>query len=131
LAVLDAKPPTLDDIEAVFAALGHEVRRHIVLLLGVTGCELPSGYLAKRFCHSWPTTTRHLGVLEAAGIVKVRRQGRASHYRLNRERVQHVLGSWLARLDAPTPDQTWTSSGPRSTRALSARSETRSKGKSR
>src|SRR5258707_947833 len=39
--------PTLEEIEAVFFALAHEARRHIVLLLGHTGGELPSGYLAK------------------------------------------------------------------------------------
>src|SRR5882724_10630863 len=51
-------PPTLEEIEAVFFALAHQARRHIVLLLGHTGGELSSGYLAKRFGHSWPTTTR-------------------------------------------------------------------------
>ncbi len=40
------------------------------------GGELPSGYLAQRFAHSWPTSTRHLHVLEAAGLVTVRRDGR-------------------------------------------------------
>lgn len=40
------------------------------------GGELPSGYLAQRFAHSWPTSTRHLHVLEAAGVVTVRRDGR-------------------------------------------------------
>ncbi len=104
---------TLDEIEAVFGALAHEARRHIVVLLSTTGGELPSGYLAKRFHHSWPTTTRHLRVLEAAGIVEVRREGRNGHYRLNRDRVERVLGGWLGKLTPPTPDQTWTSSGPK------------------
>ena len=91
-----AKPaPKLDEIAKMFFALGHEARRHIVLLLGHSGGELPSGYLAKRFQHSWPTTTRHLNVLEQAGLVEVRRRGRSSHYRLKREHVQRVLGGWL------------------------------------
>ena len=105
-------------MEAVFFALSHEARRHIVMLLGHSGGELPSGYLAKRFQHSWPTTTRHLKVLEDAGLVHVTRKGRSSHYRLDRERVQRVLGEWLARLDAPTPRKTWGSSGPRTTAEL-------------
>jgi DNA-binding transcriptional ArsR family regulator len=112
---------SLAEIEAVFAALAHEARRHIVLLLGHTGGELPSGYLAKRFQHSWPTTTRHLNVLEKAGVVAVHRRGRSSYYRLERERVQRVLGGWLGKLDAPTPEATWTSSGPKTTRELAAR----------
>jgi DNA-binding transcriptional ArsR family regulator len=105
--------PTLAETEAVFAALAHEVRRHIVQLLSHLGGELPSGYLAKRFPHSWPTTTRHLRVLEAAGIVSVRRHGRSSIYVLERDRLRRIVGGWLAVLDPPTPDQTWRSTGPR------------------
>ena len=111
----------LAEIEAVFFALSHEARRHIVMVLGHSGGELPSGYLAKRFQHSWPTTTRHLKVLEDAGLVHVTRKGRSSHYRLDRERVQRVLGEWLARLDAPTSAKTWEPSGPRSTAELAKR----------
>jgi DNA-binding transcriptional ArsR family regulator len=117
----------LSEVEAVFFALSHAARRHIVMVLGHSGGELPSGYLAKRFQHSWPTTTRHLKVLEEAGLVRVTRKGRSSHYRLDRERVQRVLGAWLARLDAPTPTKKWASSGPRSTAALRGRSRTLSK----
>jgi len=111
-------PLDLAEIEAVFFALSHEARRHIVMLLGHSGGELPSGYLAKRFQHSWPTTTRHLKVLEEAGLVHVTRKGRSSHYRLDRERVQRVLGEWLARLDAPTPTKTWAPNGRRTTAEL-------------
>jgi DNA-binding transcriptional ArsR family regulator len=126
-----AKPrPTLDEIAKVFFALDHEVRRHIVLLLGHSGGELPSGYLANRFQHSWPTTTRHLNVLEQAGVVEVRRRGRSSHYRLKREHVQRVLGGWLGLLDTPTPTMTWEPAGPRSTTELAARAQTK-KGKPR
>jgi DNA-binding transcriptional ArsR family regulator len=111
-------PLDLAEIDAVFFALSHEARRHIVMLLGHSGGELPSGYLAKRFQHSWPTTTRHLKVLEDAGLVHVTRKGRSSHYRLDRARVQRVLGEWVARLDAPTPTNTWAASGPRTTAGL-------------
>jgi DNA-binding transcriptional ArsR family regulator len=111
--------PTLDEIEAVFFALSHEARRHIVLLLGHCGGELPSGYLAKRFQHSWPTTTRHLKVLEEAGLVEVRRHGRSSHYKLKRDHIQRVLGGWIGVLDAPSPSKTWAPTGPRSRAQLS------------
>jgi len=121
--VSEVAPPSLDEIARVFFALGHEARRHIVLLLGHSGGELPSGYLAKRFQHSWPTTTRHLNVLEHAGLVEVRRRGRGSHYRLKREYVQRVLGSWLAQLEPVSPTMTWDPSGPRSTAELAARAQ--------
>ncbi len=110
--------PSIEEIESVFTALSHEARRHILMILSHLGGELPSGYLATRFHHSWPTTTRHLGVLEKAGLVEVRRRGRSSHYRINRERLSRVVGGWLENLRPPTPEQQWVSSGPKSTRAL-------------
>lgn len=122
--------PSLDEIEKVFFALSHETRRHIVLLLGHSGGELPSGYLAQRFQHSWPTTTRHLKVLEEAGLVEVRRHGRSSHYKLERDQIQRVLGAWIGMLDAPSPTKTWAPTGPRSIAQLSKATATK-KGKRR
>jgi len=109
---------SLADLEVVFAALSHEARRNILLVLSHLGGELPSGYLAAKFQHSWPTTTRHLGILMRAGLVTVRREGRSSFYRLNRERVQDVLGTWLRHLEPVGPEKTWTSSGAKSTQSL-------------
>jgi DNA-binding transcriptional ArsR family regulator len=111
-------PPSLEDVDIVFAALAHPARRHVLLLLSHLGGELSSGYLAARFQHSWPTTTRHLKVLEEAGLVEVHREGRSSHYRLNRERLQRVLGGWQRHLEPIGPEQKWTSSGPKSTDGL-------------
>lgn len=106
------------DVDAVFDALAHEARRHLILLLGHRGGELSSGYLAQHFQHSWPTTTRHLKVLEQAGIVIVRREGRSSHYRLDRDRLRTIVGGWLAHVEPVDPDLTWPSTGPRTTAAL-------------
>jgi len=108
-------------VDRVFLALAHEARRYVLLLLAHRGDKPPSGYLAARFQHSWPTTTRHLKVLEEAGLVEVRRQGRSSNYRLNREHLTRVVGGWLEHLVPVGPDQRWTSSGPKSTSALAAR----------
>jgi DNA-binding transcriptional ArsR family regulator len=115
---VDEPTPSLEEIDVVFAALAHEARRHILLILSRLGGELLSGYLASRFGHSWPTTTRHLGVLEKAGLVEVQRKGRSSHYRIKRERVLQVLGFWMENLAPPTPEQKWASTGPKSTHAL-------------
>ena len=113
------RSPTPREAEAVFEALAHEVRRHIVQLLAHFGPELPSGYLAKRFTHSWPTTTRHLHVLEAAGIVSVGREGRHCVYRLELDHLQRVVGGWLAMLEPPTSEHIWRSPGPRSVKKRS------------
>jgi DNA-binding transcriptional ArsR family regulator len=108
--------PSLVEFETAFEALAHAARRQIVLLLAHYGPELPSGYLASRLSHSWPTTTRHLHVLEAAGIVTVRRDGRNCVYRLERDHLQYVVGGWLSLVDPPNRGQIWRSPGRRSLR---------------
>src|SRR5262245_44437911 len=114
--------PSLADSEAVFAALAHDSRRQILVLLSHLGDELPSGYLAERFRHSWPTTTRHLGILEKAGLVLVRREGRGAYYRRNRERLLDVVCTWIGHFEPAGPEKTWISSGPRSTDTLRRKS---------
>lgn len=112
------KRPTLADTDAVFYALAHETRRQLVVMLAHRGDELPSGFLASQFAASWPTITRHLKVLEDAGVVEVRREGRGANYRLVRERVTLVLGTWLDHLEPVDPERTWTSRGPKTTKSL-------------
>src|SRR5262245_13538102 len=102
-----SRRPTAGEVERVFDALSHAARRQIVLVLSHSGPELPSGYLARRFTHSWPTTTRHLHVLEAAGVVTVRAEGRNCWYRLDREYLQEVVGGWLELLDPATGGEIW------------------------
>ena len=71
-----------------------------------------------RFQHSWPTTTRQLSVLEKAGLVEVRREGRSSQYRLNREKLERVVGGWLRHLEPVTPEKKWAPTAPRSASEL-------------
>jgi DNA-binding transcriptional ArsR family regulator len=120
-----SSPPSLEDVDLVFTALAHPARRQLLLLLSHRGGELPSGYLAAHFQHSWPTTTRHLRVLEEAGLVDVHRGGRSSRYRLNRGRVEQVLGGWQRQLKPVGPEQTWTSSGPKTTSGLGGTTDER------
>ena len=86
----------LADLESVFAALAHEQRRHILLTLKFRGGRMRAGAIADRFACSWPTTTRHLRVLEAAGLVTVELRGRERIYTLEIERLLSVTGEWLA-----------------------------------
>jgi DNA-binding transcriptional ArsR family regulator len=79
----------------VFAALAHEQRRHILLTLRFRGGEMSAGDIADRFACSWPTTTRHLRVLEGAGLVTVEKRGRERIYKLETERLLAVTGGWL------------------------------------
>jgi DNA-binding transcriptional ArsR family regulator len=112
---MNGDPISLGDYEKVFAALAHQARRDILLMLSQLGGELPSGYLARRFQHSWPTTTRHLRVLEEAGLVEVHHEGRTNRYHLKRDRLTHVLSAWLDLFVPVGPERTWTSTAPRST----------------
>ncbi len=85
----------LADSDAVFRALAHPSRRHILLVLRFRGGEMTAGEIAERFSCRWPTTTRHLRELEGAGLVDVERRGRERIYHLNTRRLQSVTGEWL------------------------------------
>jgi DNA-binding transcriptional ArsR family regulator len=64
---------------------------------------MASGAIASRFDCSWPTTTRHLRVLEDAGLVHVALRGRERVYRLDIDRLRSVAGTWLNRFGAGAP----------------------------
>ena len=83
MAKLDARA-RLAALEAVFAALAHPARRQIVLTIHLRGGAMSAGDVAARFACAWPTTTRHLQVLEAAGLLAHERRGRNRVYRLDR-----------------------------------------------
>ena len=82
----------------VFRALADDTRRGILELL--RSGPKTSGEIADRFQSSWPTISRHLAVLRAAGLVVTERQGQEIYYELNtsvfEDLVQHLLG-WVKR----------------------------------
>jgi DNA-binding transcriptional ArsR family regulator len=85
----------LADVDQVFAALAHASRRHILLVLRFRGGAMTAGEIADRFSCSWPTTSRHLRLLEEAGLVQVEQQGRERVYRLVADRLLGVTRGWL------------------------------------
>jgi DNA-binding transcriptional ArsR family regulator len=91
----------LADVESVFKALAHASRRHILLVLHFRGGEMTAGEIASRFGCTWPTTTRHLRVLQDAGLVRVEKRGRERICRVDRERLADAAGGWLRVLAAP------------------------------
>jgi DNA-binding transcriptional ArsR family regulator len=84
----------LEALEAVFAALAHPARRQILLTVHFRGGSMTAGEIAGRFAHAWPTTTRHLRVLEAAGLLEHKRVGRTRVYEIDRARLE-VISEWL------------------------------------
>ena len=89
----------LADTDAVFSALAHRQRRHILLVLHFRGGEMTAGEIAERFSCTWPTTSRHLKVLTEAGLIEVERRGRERVYRVRGDRVLGVTRDWLKWLD--------------------------------
>lgn len=86
---------TMDAYEAVFTALAHPARRRILMTINFQGGSMTAGEIAGMFEHSWPTTTRHLQVLEAASLIRFEREGRSRVYHIRRERLE-LLRDWLA-----------------------------------
>jgi DNA-binding transcriptional ArsR family regulator len=89
----------LADLDEVLSALAHPSRRHVLVVLKARGGAMPAGEVARRFSCSWPTTSRHLRVLEDAGLVTARRRGRHRLLALSTRRLG-ALRAWLAWLEA-------------------------------
>jgi DNA-binding transcriptional ArsR family regulator len=84
-----------DAYEAVFTALAHPVRRRVFISVYFNGGSMTAGQIAKIFEHARPTTTWHLKVLETAGLLHHKWQGRSRHYRIRRRRLE-LVRDWLA-----------------------------------
>jgi len=88
-------------LDAVVAALAHPARRQILLTIHFRGAA-NAGEIAGRFAHKWPTTTRHLRVLEDAGLVRQERRGRTRLYTVDKTRLALVT-EWLGWFASPPP----------------------------
>ncbi len=86
----------LEYVERAFRALAHAMRRHVLVVLNARGGRMTAGQIAERFSCSWPTTSRHLRVLEEARLVRVEAQGRERVYFLERDRLNAVVGGWMS-----------------------------------
>jgi DNA-binding transcriptional ArsR family regulator len=85
----------VDTYEAVFRALAHPARRRILITVHFHGGAMTAGEVAAIFAHAWQTTTRHLQVLERAGLLRHERRGRERIYHLERQRLG-LVKDWLA-----------------------------------
>ena len=87
--------PRVDVYESVFSALAHAARRRVLLTIYFAGGSMTAGEIAAIFEHAWQTTTRHLRVLERAGLLKHEKRGRTRIYRIQRKRLE-LVRDWLA-----------------------------------
>lgn len=87
------------NVNHVFAALASLPRRQILAFLGQTA--LSTTDLAARFGTSAPAVSRHLAVLQHAGLVSSERQGQRVLYRLNRDVLLAALARFASEVDGP------------------------------
>ena len=85
----------VDVYEAVFAALSSAARRRVLITIYFNGGSMTAGEIAATFESAWPTTTRHLQVLEAAGLLAHEKKGRTRIYRIQTKRLE-LVRDWLA-----------------------------------
>lgn len=76
-------------IDQVFEALASRPRREILAYLSAQ--ELTAGEIASRFEMTAPAISRHLSLLEAAGLVSSERRGQYIYYWLNPDSLVNTL----------------------------------------
>lgn len=80
-------------IDKVFEALSSSVRRKILAYLSST--DLTAGEIAERFDISKPSISKHLALLESAGLIASERKGQYIHYRLVRDNLANTLNGFM------------------------------------
>ncbi len=81
-----------DDLDRTLEALANPHRREIVHLLGLQPWAI--GHLARRRGLTLPAMSKHVAILERAGLVKRRKQGRTNFLTLNRQPLIQ-LQTWV------------------------------------
>jgi len=84
-----------DSYQKVFTALAHQARRRVLLAVYFNGGSMTAGEIASMFAHAWQTTTKHLQVLERAGLLKHERSGRNRIYHIDKKRLE-LVNDWLS-----------------------------------
>jgi DNA-binding transcriptional ArsR family regulator len=102
----------MEELDRVFGALAHQTRRAILSVLHANGGVMTSGAIAGRFDCAWPTTSRHLRVLEEAGLVHPKLRGRERVYELDSVRLQSLTRGWIDRFTPSAPKKPATAETP-------------------
>lgn len=102
----------LEELDRVFGALSHRTRRAILLVLHANGGTMTSKSIAGRFGCTWQTTSRHLRVLEEAGLITAVLRSRERFYQLDADRLTALVTVWLERFQASPDPSTNGSASP-------------------
>ena len=87
-------------IDKVFEALSSAARRKILAYL--SEADLTAGEIAQRFEMSQPAVSKHLSVLENAGLIWRRKEGQFVHYGLEQETLSTTLAGYLREVCPPS-----------------------------
>src|SRR5258706_11188556 len=82
------------NVEHVFAALASTPRRKILAYLAET--PLTAGEIADRFEMTKPSLSKHLKILEHAGLIQGEKRGQFVHYTLADDNLLGTLHNYLA-----------------------------------
>ncbi len=80
-------------MDKIFEALASTPRRKILAYLAEA--ELSAGDIASRFAMTKPSLSKHLKILEAAGLVKSEKRGQFVFYSLERDNLANTLSGFL------------------------------------
>ena len=81
-------------MDKVFFALSSTSRRQILIYLSET--ELTAGEIAERFSMTKPSISKHLNILESAGLVSREKRGQHVHYSLSKDNLVTTVHNFLA-----------------------------------
>jgi DNA-binding transcriptional ArsR family regulator len=81
-----------DRLDSVYAAISHPVRRSLLEHLGTRGAKVTE--LAARYPMSLAAVSKHIRVLESAGLIRRTVQGREHHLVLETSPLMAAAG-WL------------------------------------
>ena len=90
------RPPV--DVDAVFRALADPTRRLVLDRLHERGGQT-LGELCAGLGMSRQAVSKHLAVLEAAGLVTTRRRGREKLHDLNAVPIQEIHDRWIGKFE--------------------------------
>jgi ArsR family transcriptional regulator len=80
-------------MDKVFEALASIPRRKILAYLSET--ELSAGEIAERFDMTKPSLSKHLKILESAGLVAGEKRGQYVFYRIERDNLAATLSTFM------------------------------------
>ena len=83
-------------MDKIFEALASTPRRKILAYLSEV--DLTAGEIAARFDMTKPSISKHLQVLENAGLVRSEKRGQFVHYSLVRDNLVNTLNGFVQHL---------------------------------